>query len=333
MLCIANTDWYLKNFQTDLIQAMESNGLKCELLSIQNSRFQSKILWLSILLFKIITCRSPILCFTTSANFLVLFINYFYGKKCIVNVSGLGRIKTHRKNKVLYGFFLLIYISLLSKADHIVVQNPVDYRFLKRIRNHKIHLIRGSGFNKTFYNVARNYNNRKKRIAFIGRPLPEKGYNLFLEAKRNLKQSSEIEFITCVKNDFFTENIFEQESVSLKSSYENIANVGDFLREIDFLFFCSSYGEGTPKIILEALACGCILVARRSVDLQGVLVNNKNALLFDSDDDLMETLKNLSLYTALELRRLSDYCAASALEFGSDKKFTMYLGIISEEKW
>lgn len=333
MICIANTDWYLKNFQTDLIQALRRNGLNFELLSIQNSRFQNKILWLIILLFKVITCRSPILSFTTSANFLILFINYFYRKKCIVNVSGLGRIKTHRKNKVLYAFYLSIYIRLLRKADHIVVQNPVDYRFLKRKRKQKIHLIRGSGFNETFYNIPRDYNNREKRIAFIGRPLQEKGYNLFLEAKRNLIHSSKLEFITCVKNDFVTENMFEQKSGSLEANYENIVNVGDFLREIDFLFFCSSYGEGTPKIILEALACGCIVVARRSVDLHGLLINNKNALLFDSDNDLMEILKNLSSYTELKLRRLSDYCAASALEFGSDKKITNYIDMISKEKW
>ena len=68
-------------------------------------------------------------------------------------------------------------------------------------------------------------------------------------------------------------------------------NVRDFLRQ-SRIFVHTSFIEGECRVITEALAAGCFIVANKQLVGSGLdYLNNENSLLFDSFDDLLPTLK------------------------------------------
>src|SRR5205085_11460375 len=66
------------------------------------------------------------------------------------------------------------------------------------------------------------------------------------------------------------------------------------------IFLFPSRWEGSPKVILEAAACGVPVIARRDYQPEGV-IHGKTGLLGSSDDELLVHLKRLISDT--DLRR------------------------------
>jgi glycosyltransferase involved in cell wall biosynthesis len=106
-----------------------------------------------------------------------------------------------------------------------------------------------------------------------------------------------------------------------------IANVAPFLRSLDLFVLCSEY-EGTPLVLLEAMACGCPVVATHVGGIPGVVGapgDNACAIMIPPfrPDLLAASIKRLARDPE-ECRRLSDNALRRAPRFSFENEWEAY---------
>jgi len=150
-----------------------------------------------------------------------------------------------------------------------------------------------TGVDTKFYTPAWDRpRNPRVRVLFVGALRPFKGPQLLLRAAAQFPavnfviigegiMAAELEARTrdeSLKNVEFVRGL---RPVALREQY----------RQADIFLFPSRW-EGSPKVILEASACGLPVIARRSYQPETV-VDGKTGYLGESDDDLLDRLQEL----------------------------------------
>jgi len=151
-----------------------------------------------------------------------------------------------------------------------------------------------------FVPSARQLPKAKPRVLFVGALRPFKQPQLLLAAARKFPQA---DFVIVGEGVLAVE--LQQEIAR-----ENLTNAtltgplaaSDLLLQYHAadVFLFPSQWEGSPKVILEAAACGLPVIARRSYQPESV-VHGDTGYLVDSDDELFARLQDL--LASEELRR------------------------------
>ncbi len=134
--------------------------------------------------------------------------------------------------------------------------------------------------------------NARPRVLFVGSLRPFKGPQFLLDGAARFPEA---DFV--IAGDGFMAAELEQ-----RAERERLGNVrftrglsADALREqyrqADIFLFPSKW-EGSPKVILEAAACGLPVIARRAYEPETV-VNDETGYLVTGDDELFARLKQL----------------------------------------
>ena len=58
------------------------------------------------------------------------------------------------------------------------------------------------------------------------------------------------------------------------------------------LILYSSY-EGNPKVVLEAMANGCLVIGRENKNINEIIKHNLNGILYNSNDNLLEIIESV----------------------------------------
>lgn len=134
--------------------------------------------------------------------------------------------------------------------------------------------------------------NPRTRVLFVGSLRPFKGPQLLLEAAPRFPQA---DFV--IAGDGFMAEELEQ-----RAARERLGNV-KFVRGLSVealreeyrnadIFLFPSRWEGSPKVILEAAACGLPVIARNSYQPETVL-HQQTGYLVSTDDELFRGLEEL----------------------------------------
>jgi len=102
----------------------------------------------------------------------------------------------------------------------------------------------------------------KVRVVFVGRMIPAKGADIFVEAARRLvKKGIEAEFVLAGDGEMYRQlKKHETEGIRFLGLLEK-REVVKLLLESDILVHPSSHHEGLPITLLEAGAAGCAVIA------------------------------------------------------------------------
>jgi glycosyltransferase involved in cell wall biosynthesis len=264
---------------------------------------------------KLIKKISPhfILYVTLEMSFIGAFMHYFINsKKSLFLITGLGQNFTAETLK--YKLIVIAQKRVFSflkytKNYHFIFQNPDDLKTfvdLKIVAQSKAILIRGNGINIKSLNYKKREFDKKLVFLFASKLLLKaKGINEFVSAANIIKkQHDSAEFLVAGKyDDSAPDTINKYEYEDLISS-EAISYLGEIpYEEMQKYFYTSSifvmpsYGEGLPKVALEAAATGMPLIM---TDVQGCrecVQANKNGYLIQPKDsnDLAQTMESCIL--------------------------------------
>lgn len=219
-------------------------------------------------------------------------------KPVVFTVAGLGSLYTAPglKMKILRGVILpLLRFAFGGKDKFIIFQNPDDQK--KMIDTNIVDVentvvIRGSGVDITEFSYT-PYKETEEApiILFTSRLLKEKGIEDFIEAAQILKQEG-INARFQVAGDVYPDNARSMTRGAMQAVHDTgviewlgqVSDMPDLLQRSMMVVLPSYYGEGVPKVLLEAASIGRPIITcdapgcREAVehDVNGVLVSPQN---------------------------------------------------------
>ena len=205
--------------------------------------------------------------------------------KCVVaSVTGLGQI--HRDKRVSSKFIkkiieILYRIAYSNKLNRFFIfQNNYDKNYIKKllkISEDKIIMTNGAGVYLHKYK-PKPFPENEPVFLFASRLLKAKGVLDFIEAA-NLVNNAK--FIIAgkydpINRDSIEKKILDKAINSGKVKYLGyVENISKLINQSSVVVLPSYYGEGLPKILIEASACGRPVITTELPGCQDAIINRK----------------------------------------------------------
>jgi glycosyltransferase involved in cell wall biosynthesis len=277
--------------------------------------------------------------FTVKCNMYAGICRLFGKFEQVANVSGLGEVfdRPGIVNRVVCGLYKLG----LSGAQRVFFQNREDLEFCvsrKLVRPTSCKRIPGSGVDLTRFSPALPPRRAGGRtFLMFGRLIPRKGYDAYLEAARVLRAryGDRCEFLVLGiedKNRAESTRLLERvKAAHLAGDVKYIPSKDDVLpivEKADVVVLPSGYNEGVPRSLLEALACGKVIVTTDWKGCRETVEHGVNGELVPVGDvpALTKALENMILASDDEIRRMGIASRALAeRKFDENIVITSYL--------
>jgi glycosyltransferase involved in cell wall biosynthesis len=240
-------------------------------------------------------------------------------KKSFFLITGLGPF-FHRKKFKYSGLRtlqrLIFAAALLKKSCVFIFQNADDLKLfidLKIANESNVQMIRGNGINtNAFIYKERAYGN-KIIFLYASRLVLSKGIVEFINASKLLKREyPEAEFLIAGSYDAGDPDSISSEAFNALVTDKDIIYLGELPHSemLDCFYKASvfvmpSYGEGLPKVALEASASGLPLVTTDTAGCKDCVENEVNGFLVkaqssealhDGMELCMKNLKSMKSY-------------------------------------
>lgn len=288
-----NTSWYVYLLRRNLIRALQSAG--CEVSVVApvdgytervkalgvahvpislNPRSTSPLAESASILsiYRALKRVQPdfVLSFTAKCNLYAGLMRSRLGFKQVANVSGLG--EGFQRGGALATLMRQLYRRSLFGSEHVFFQNREDREMC--LSNRLTHpersiVIPGSGVDLEAFKPAAKPIPSPVTFLMFGRLLPKKGYDYFLNAARALKPiyGEQCSFWVLGSADYdrpesveLLERVMRAHSDGAIRYLQSTDDVLPILRDADVVVLPSTYNEGVPRSLLEALACGKLII-------------------------------------------------------------------------
>ena len=211
-------------------------------------------------------------------------------------ISGLGFVFVAQtfKAKIVRTIVKAMYkIALGGKNSHVIVQNPEDKKVILsfNVTGYKdITLIKGSGVDleQYFYKISEN---NIPKVVMASRLLKEKGVFEFAQAAKILENKNlKVEFELYGEIDEGNPNSLTKtdlEKISKIANFETkgfSSDIKSVFQKSDIVVLASYYGEGLPKVLIEAAACGRAIITTDMPGCKDTIIENKTGLFCKAKD-------------------------------------------------
>lgn len=245
-------------------------------------------------------------CITVKPNIYTGLLNKFLLKKPIIySITGLGAVFSSSKLKffILKRFITVLYKLISIRQSHFVFENSEDYALFEKIgvlKNSNGTVIKGAGIDLNRFKPTvppLNYS-----VLFAARLLEDKGLRCLVEAKRFLKQQGfnfTLNVAGIIDNDVSSAIPLSQiEAWANNSDINWLGNVKDMpslISQNDVVCLPTTYGEGVPRILIEAASCQRAIVTTDVAGCREIVSHNYNGFLVSPNDprSLAEHLQTL----------------------------------------
>jgi glycosyltransferase involved in cell wall biosynthesis len=221
-------------------------------------------------------------------------------------------------------------------------QHDFDFWAKKGIANNRnSSIIDGAGVDPDlFYPSTTPRNNSKTTVIFASRLLKSKGLNAFLMTARILADRPDVEFIVAGIADDRDPDAVRPEDLNQLSEIRYVGNVDDMaplLRECDIVCLPTRYGEGVPRILIEAAATGLASIASNHPGCREVVEDGITGQILSARSDVemsrelsTAVLNYLEIPGLLNKHKQAAYRHFRSRRFNQDAiaaRFTELLGI------
>lgn len=211
-------------------------------------------------------------------------------------ISGLGYVfsSTSMRAKLLRRITPFVYrLGLRHPNTHVIVQNPHDREqvlSLSRLDPALVTLIRGSGVDLERFRVRRE-SVGTPIVMYAGRMMRDKGVADFVESAKILqRQGCQVRCVLVGPPDpdnpsgYTAEELRRLRDSGVVEWWGMRDDMDNVLSEAQVFCLPSYYGEGVPKVLLEAAACGRAIVTTRTPGCDEVVRDGYNGLLIPPRD-------------------------------------------------
>jgi glycosyltransferase involved in cell wall biosynthesis len=370
----ANTSWYIHNFRGNLIdeilalghevvcvaprdkfsQHLENRGAQYVEVSMSatsmNPFREAHVCWK---LLRSLRRLQPdiVFTYTPKMNLYAGFCLYFSKFRQYANISGLGDL--FAKDKVSFRFLRYFMFKIcFQKTEHIFFQNGEDMALIvekKRLLNQaKCSRLPGSGVDldrfKSCLSVVKGTEGPRVFLKY-GRFLKNKGYDLYLSAAKRMKDEhgDRVEFWVMGAPDPHREDsrelykriltFHEMGIIRLLPWCDDIVSV---LGRSDVVVSATTYNEGVPRTLLEALAAGKAIVTTNWKGARDAADDGVNGFVFepDNEQDLCRVLDGLIKSSPKTLTSMGRAGRQKAeREFNEQIVLNRYTDLLSTRSW
>jgi glycosyltransferase involved in cell wall biosynthesis len=191
----------------------------------------------------------------------------------VLHLTGLGYTGSARSSRyavIRSAVLRLISVVLRSRRTHLIVENRHDLGLLNKlghIPESRVTILGGAGVNPDIFQSAPLPEQPPVQIGYVGRMIWSKGVDILVAAhEKLLRQGYEIELHLCGETD--TDNPKAEATDTLQAWshrskvhwHGRIGNVSSFWPQMSIAVVPSRGGEGLPRSLLEAAACGRPLI-------------------------------------------------------------------------
>ena len=210
----------------------------------------------------------------------------------VAAISGLGYVFTAdtlraKMTKLLVS--LMYKLALRNKRKVVIFQNTSDQTILSKIvklSEKDKTLIKGSGADLSVYRYQAEPVGPNKIVSMACRLLKEKGVYEFIEAAKLVKEKySNIDFWLIGNVDLENPNSVSQEEVDtwveegVITAFGHRDDIPQLFAQSHVVTMPSFYGEGVPKVLIEAAACGRPIVTTDNPGCRDSIINEETGLL------------------------------------------------------
>lgn len=189
--------------------------------------------------------------------------------------------------------YSIIQNPILNLADSIIIPSKTILRPFKKKFGNKVVYI-PNGVDTVLFHPIKKVETQKLFVVFIGRLEAQKNLQSILIALSRLKNPLKITFYgegsEKKKLNLQAKKLRLPLKIEKPLDYNRVAKV---LRNSD-IFVLPSLSEGSSKILLEAMASGCAIIASNIAQITEIVTNGKTAILCNANArDLAKGLNNI----------------------------------------
>ncbi len=211
--------------------------------------------------------------------------------KVINALTGLGFIFTSRrwKARLIRPFIEIVFRWILNRPNtRVIFQNPDDRELFvqrKLIAEDRAVLIRGSGVDMHLFSPAPEVESPPV-VLLASRMLWDKGVGVFVEAARRLADEGvSARYVLAGGCDSSSPTAVPL-AVLEKWNHEGVIewwrhreDMAEVFRVSHIVCLPTTYGEGVPKVLIEAAACGRAIIATDAPGCREIVLDRQNGLL------------------------------------------------------
>ena len=201
----------------------------------------------------------------------------------------------------LYFFNILTFLSLYF-SDYYVVSSDADMErlILRYGINFKSKIRVNPNWVDTSEEVT-SFMERSDKFLSVGRLEEQKNYLNLLQNFSGSDFSIDIYGEGSMKKEI--ENLIKELDLQahLKGNIENIQLLEEYQKYKYFIL--NSHFEGNPKVLLEAMSAGCVVLMRYHENIQNIIEDKVNGFLYNSDEELIKILRNLKNYDLISISK------------------------------